>query len=272
MLEGINLTKYFGSLAAVNDVSFEVREGEIVALIGPNGAGKTTLFNLIYGVYGPWSPELKSKEDVQGGITGLFNRIYRVYRPEQSKVSGRVTFMGQDITGLEPYQICRLGVARTHQIVRPFLVMTALENVIVSMIYGAGKSLSNARSEALGFLEFIGLEEKKDMLAQTLNLYERKSLEIAMALATNPRLLLLDEVIAGLTPAEIIEATKVIKRIRDELGITVFWIEHVMKAIQGTAERVLCMHYGEKIAEGTFEEIVDNKQVIDAYLGEQYMF
>ena len=240
MLEGIKLTKYFGALAAVKDLSFMVREGEIVGLIGPNGAGKTTLFNLICGVY----------------------------RPE----SGRMKFLGHDITGLEPYKICRLGIARTHQIVRPFLGMTALENVIVGMLYGAGKSLSNARSEALGFLKFVGLEEKKDTLAQNLNLYERKSLEIARSLATSPRILLLDEALAGLNPAEIIEAKETIERIRDELGITVFWVEHVMKAIKGTAERVIVMHYGEKIAEGTFEEIVNNKKVVDAYLGEKYMF
>ncbi|MFX0210321.1 MAG: ABC transporter ATP-binding protein [Candidatus Hodarchaeota archaeon] len=240
MLEGINVTQYFGSLAAVKELSFIIEEGEIVALIGPNGAGKTTLFNLIHGVYCP--------------------------------TSGRITFMGQNITGLNPYKICRLGIARTHQIVRPFLVMTALENVIVAMLYGAGKSLSNARSEALEFLKFIGLEEKKEILAQNLNLYERKALEIARALATNPQILLLDEVLAGLNPAEIMEAKEVIKRIRDKLGITIFWVEHVMKAIKGTAERVIVMHYGEKIAEGPFEEIVNDKKVIDAYLGEKYMF
>jgi len=240
MLEGINLTKCFGALAAVKDLSFKIEEREIVGLIGPNGAGKTTLFNLICGVY----------------------------RPD----SGRIKFLGHDITGLEPYKICRLGIARTHQIVRPFLNMTALENVVVSMLYGAGKSLSNARSEALGFLKFVGLEDKKDTLAQNLNLYERKSVEIARSLASNPKILLLDEVIAGLNPSEIVEAKKSIERIRDELGITVFWIEHVMKAIKGTVERVIVIQYGEKIAEGTFEEIINNKKVIDAYLGEKYMF
>jgi len=240
MLEVAKLTKCFGVLVAVKDLTFTIKEGEIVGLIGPNGAGKTTLFNLICGVY----------------------------RPD----SGEIKFLDHDVTGLPPHKICRLGISRTHQIVRPFLDMTVIENVMVGLLYGAGERLSNVRSVALELLKFVGLENKKDVPARNLNLFERKVLEMARSLATKPRLLLLDEPVSGLTSTEIEEATKTIRRIRDELGITVFWVEHVMKAIKGTVERIIVMNYGEKIAEGTFEEISNNEKVIDAYLGEKYLF
>jgi branched-chain amino acid transport system ATP-binding protein len=240
MLIGVNVTKYFGSLAAVNNVNFEIKRDEIVGLIGPNGAGKTTLFNLISGIYQPSSGEIK--------------------------------FLERDITGLKPHKICALGLARTHQIPKPFLNMTASQNVMVGALYGGKKNLSNARQESLRLLEFIGLEEKKEALTRHLTVHERKFLEIARALATSPEIVLLDEVVAGLNPTETTQAIALIRRIRDELGITVFWVEHVMRVVKEVAERVIVLHHGEKIAEGEFEKIVKEKNVIDAYLGEKYIF
>jgi branched-chain amino acid transport system ATP-binding protein len=242
MLEGFKVTKYFGGLAAVKDVDFEVREGEIMGLIGPNGAGKTTLFNVITGVYRP--------------------------------TSGRIRFLGEEITGLKPHKICRMGVARTFQLVRPFLSMTALENVISGGLFGRPKALGlkDARREALHYLEFVGLAEKRDVEARKLTLVERKFVEIAMALNTQPRIILLDEVVAGLNPTETVGAMDLIRRIRDDLGVTVFWVEHVMKAVMGVAERIMVLHHGEKIAEGPPDVIAREKKVIDAYLGEKYIF
>ena len=241
MLEGSRVTKYFGGLAAVKNVDFIVKEREIVGLIGPNGAGKTTLFNLISGVYRP--------------------------------TSGKILFEGRDITKLKPYEICHLGIGRTYQIVKPFLNMTTLENVMVGVMFGKKKSISirEARAQALKWLEYVGLEEKKDMLAASLTLASRKMLEVARALATEPKLILLDEVVAGLNPAETLRAMDLIRRIRDELGITVFWVEHVMRAVMGTAERIIVLHHGEKIAEGTPKEIAADERVIEAYLGEKYL-
>ena len=241
MLEGSRVTKYFGGLAAVKNVDFIVKEREIVGLIGPNGAGKTTLFNLISGVYRP--------------------------------TSGKILFEGRDITKLKPYEICHLGIGRTYQIVKPFLNMTTLENVMVGVMFGKKKSISirEARAQALKWLEYVGLEEKKDMPAASLTLASRKMLEVARALATEPKLILLDEVVAGLNPAETLRAMDLIRRIRDELGITVFWVEHVMRAVMGTAERIIVLHHGEKIAEGTPKEIAADERVIEAYLGEKYL-
>lgn len=242
LLEGIRVTKYFGGLAAVNDVDFEVGEKELVGLIGPNGAGKSTLFNCISGIYRP--------------------------------TSGTINFNGVEITHLKPDEICRLGIGRTFQIVRPFLEMTALENVMVAGRFGCGArtSLSDARRSALEHLEFVGLSDKKDRMARDLTLHERRFVEIARALATNPEVVLLDEVLAGLNPTETTEAMGLIRRIRNDLGITVFWVEHVMKAVMGTAERIIVLHHGEKIAEGAPSEIAKNDDVVKAYLGEKYLF
>ncbi|MEM0240407.1 MAG: ABC transporter ATP-binding protein [Candidatus Nezhaarchaeales archaeon] len=239
MLEGKGLSKYFGKLAAIKDVSFKIREKEIVGLIGPNGSGKTTLFNVISGFY----------------------------KPE----TGKVLFMGRDITGLPPFKICKIGIARTFQLIRPFLTMTVLENVMVGSLYGAGKSMAVSREEAVELLKFVGLDRKKDVLASQLNLCERKLLEIARALATKPKVLLLDEPLSGLNPVEILQARELIKRIRDEFGITVFWIEHIMRALRGVVERVIVLNYGEKIAEGPLEEVTRNPKVVEAYLGERWM-
>ena len=242
MLEGIKVTKYFGGLAAVKDVDFNVKEKELIGLIGPNGAGKSTLFNCISGIYRP--------------------------------TTGTIKFQGEEITRLKPDEICRLGIGRTFQIVRPFLEMTALENVMVAAHFGrgTGTSMSDARKDALEHLEFVGLAEKRDRMARDLTLHERRFVEIARALATNPEVVLLDEVLAGLNPTETAEAMGLIRRIRNDLGVTVFWVEHVMKAVMGTAERIIVLHHGEKIAEGTPSEIAENEDVVKAYLGERYLF
>ncbi|MFQ6080444.1 MAG: ABC transporter ATP-binding protein [Candidatus Bathyarchaeia archaeon] len=241
LLEGAKVTKYFGGLAAVKDVDFFIKEGDIVGLIGPNGAGKTTLFNVISGVYRP--------------------------------TSGIIKFNGRDITKLKRHEICRLGIGRTYQIVRPFLNMTVLENVMVGSAFGKDRSVSlgDVRQEALSHLEFVGLLDKKDIPAKNTTLADRKMIEIARALATNPRILLLDEVVAGLNPTETSQAMELIRKIRDELGVTVFWVEHVMKAVMGLAERIIVLHHGELIAEGTPRKIASEKRVIDAYLGETYL-
>jgi len=243
LLEGIKVTKNFGGLPALSNVDFLIREKEIVGLIGPNGAGKTTLFNVISGIYRP--------------------------------TSGAIKFDGRDVSHLKPHEICNLGIGRTFQIVIPFVEMTVLDNVVVGLLYGRGRGrtigMREARSEALKCLDFVGLSEKKNLSARSLTIAERKMLEMARALSTGPKIILLDEVVAGLNPTETLQAMNLVKRIRDELGITVFWVEHVMKAVMGVAERVMVLHHGEKIAEGHPKEIAENKAVIDAYLGEKYI-
>lgn len=239
MLEGKGVTKYFGGLAAVKDVDFIIREKEILGLIGPNGAGKTTLFNVITGVY---------RAD-----------------------AGTITFHGKNITGLKTHETCRQGIARVFQLVRPFSNMTVLDNVMVGVLARERSvSASEAREEAKWYLEFTGLSDKKEALAKNLTLFARKRLELSRALATRPKLLLLDEYAAGLNPSEILQANKLIRTLRDEMGMTVFWVEHVMRAVMETSERVMVLHHGEKIAEGTPQEIAKDERVVDAYLGERY--
>jgi len=236
LLRGESITKKFGGLLVLNGVSFEVNKGEIVGLIGPNGAGKTTLFNIISGVFPP--------------------------------TSGKIIFEGKDITGLKSHQICKLGIARTFQLVRPFSNMSVLENVLSGALFGRDGTidLEKARERALSVLDFVGLR-KMDVLAKNLTLHEKKLLEIARALATNPKVLLIDEVMAGLNAIEIQDTMKLIRRIRDELGVTIIWIEHVMRAVMGLAERVIVLAYGRVIADGKPEEVANNPAVIDAYLG-----
>lgn len=239
ILVGEKISKRFGGVNALNQIDFEIYQNEIVGLIGPNGAGKTTLFNVISGMYSP--------------------------------NSGKIYFEGLDITGLKPHIICRLGVTRTFQIVRPFLHMSVLENVKVGFLFGREriKSLIKAEKKAFEIVEFVGLKEKVHFPAHALTIADRKRLEIARALATKPKILLLDEVLAGLTPAEIHQAMNLIESIRNELGITIFMIEHVIKAIVGLSNRIIVLHYGEKIAEGTVNEISTHPKVIEAYLGKE---
>jgi branched-chain amino acid transport system ATP-binding protein len=230
------VSKDFGGLCAVNRVSLEVREGEIVGLIGPNGAGKTTLFNMIAGAIRP--------------------------------SSGRVLFKGEDVTRLGAHQRCKRGIARTFQIVRPFPDLTVLENVAVGRVYGrdAVHRRRLAESDAAGELARVGLAGQATVEARHLTLVNRKRLELARALASRPALLLLDELLAGLNPTEVLEAMDLIRAIRAD-GISVIMVEHVVKAIFGISDRVVVMSAGERIAEGTPAEIAGNERVIDAYLG-----
>jgi branched-chain amino acid transport system ATP-binding protein len=238
LLEIENLSKAFGGVLAVRHLDFTVSEGEILGLIGPNGSGKTTLFNL---------------------ITGLL-------KPD----TGRIRFNNKDITGIAPYKICQSGVARTFQLVRPFTQMTPLENVMVGRAYGSDPVLNTgqARIESEEILALAGLAGKPVRTAAMLGLVDRKRLEIARALATKPKLLLLDEMMAGLNPTEIEDAMRLVKGIRDS-GVTLIVVEHVMRAVLGISDRVIVLNVGEKIAEGTPQEIASDSQVIEAYLGEE---
>jgi len=238
ILEGKGVTKYFGGLAAVSNVDFNVEQGEAFGLIGPNGAGKTTLFNLISAALAPRS--------------------------------GTIRFKGRYITGLSPYRICRMGVARTFQIVKVFADMPVLNNVVLGAYFGMspGMSSKDAVREATELLEFVGLSEVKEIPAKDLTLANQKRLEVARALATNPELLLLDEMMAGLNPTELAQAMELVARIRDK-GITIIMIEHVMKAIMNVCERIMVLHHGAKIAEGTPQEIATSETVIKVYLGEK---
>ena len=238
ILEGEKVTRYFGGLAAVSDVDFYVDQGEILGLIGPNGAGKTTLFNLISATLVP--------------------------KP------GIIRFKGTDITGMKPYKICRLGIARTFQTVKIFSNLPAVENVRIGSFFGAGTkiSASEATREAEKMLDFVGLSNVAGVPAHDLTLSNQKKLEVARALATRPEVLLLDEMMAGLTQTEVTQAMELVRKIQSE-GITVVMIEHVMKAIMNVCGRIVVLNYGKKLAEGTPQEITSNPAVIEIYLGEQ---
>lgn len=227
------LTKFFGGLRAVSDLSFEIKGGEILGLIGPNGAGKTTVFNLIAGFIPP--------------------------------SDGEILFNGENINGLKPYAITRKGIARTFQIVKPFKKLTVLENVTLAAFLRL-PARRDAESEAGKILEKVGLRPKSSAQAVDLTLSEQKRLEIARALATAPKLLLLDEPMGGLNPTEIDQASKLVKDIcRD--GVTIIWVEHVLKAIMNVSDRVVVINYGKKIGEGSPAQVVENPEVIAAYLG-----
>ncbi|MCL4458666.1 MAG: ABC transporter ATP-binding protein [Chloroflexi bacterium] len=236
LLEVNNLTKRFGGLVANDRINVEVNQGEIVGMIGPNGAGKTTLFNCIAGFY----------------------------RPDE----GSVRFDRQMITGYTPERICQLGLARTFQIMRIFKDMTVLENVMVGGFCHTADA-KQTRKTALEVLEFVGLADKQSILGANLTTADKKRLEVARALATRPKLLMLDEAMAGLNPKEQQEAVELIYRLRDR-GITLFLVEHVMEVIMPISDRVLVLDYGKKIAEGMPQEIAQNEDVIRAYLGDRY--
>jgi len=239
MLEIEGLSKSFGGLKAVNHLNLNIYEGEIFGVIGPNGSGKTTAFNL---------------------ITGFL-------KPDD----GTVRFKGKDITGIKSHQICKAGIARTFQLVKPFVRMTVLQNVMAGRAYGKrpAQGMKQIRSEAEELLKFAGLWSKGSVIASQLGLADRKRLEITRALATKPELLLLDETMAGLNPAEIQDAMRLMKEIRAS-GITIMLVEHVMQVVLGISDRIAVMNAGENIAEGKPEHIVSNKEVVAAYLGRQY--
>ncbi|MCI0475485.1 MAG: ABC transporter ATP-binding protein [Anaerolineales bacterium] len=235
-LQVAGLSKSFGGLKAVNNVTFEVAESEIIGLIGPNGSGKTTTLNLLTGFLKP--------------------------------SAGTVTFKGENITGRPRSQMCPKGIARTFQIVKPFLGLTALENVMIGKLYGreSAKSLKAAAEESREALARVGMADKARVLAKDLTLMQRKRLELARALAAKPQLLLLDELMAGLNPKEADDTCALIKQIRDS-KITILMVEHIVKAICSLSDRVVVLNMGEKIAEGPPDEITRNPQVIDVYLG-----
>ncbi|MHB8069644.1 MAG: ABC transporter ATP-binding protein [Desulfobaccales bacterium] len=239
ILQVKEVSRRFGGLQALSDVSFELDQGQILGLIGPNGAGKTTLFNVINGVYPP--------------------------------SSGEVVFRDERITGLPSYEVARRGLARAHQVVRPLNDLTVRENVMVGACFGRERhSRSAAAAVADQALTQVGLRDRADQMAGNLNVAQKKRLELARALAAHPYLLLLDEVLAGLNPSEIGGMMETIRRIRDE-GITILMIEHVMQAVMSVSDRIIVLDYGQLIAAGKPEEVASNPQVIEAYLGDPEM-
>lgn len=238
ILEIVRVSKKFGGVIALSDVQFSVEQGQIFGVIGANGAGKTTLFSIISGFYPP--------------------------------STGTIRFKGEDITRKKPFEICRKGIVRTFQVVRPFQNMSVLKNVMIGKLFGKDRMTDQKKAEieARHILDLVGLSEKSETAAGELTLVDQKRLELARALTTNPDILLLDEVLAGLTPAETSEAMGIIRNVHLSMGFTILMVEHVMKAVVDLCDRILVLHYGKKIAEGTPEEIAENPDVIAAYLGE----
>ena len=237
LLEVDKVTRTFGGLAAVRDVSFQIASGEIVGLIGPNGAGKTTLFNVVTGFLFP--------------------------------THGEVRFDDQRISGLLPDRVCHRGIGRTFQVVKPFGNMTTLENAMVGTFFREPDP-RRAEQAAGEILEYLGLTPRRDVLAKNLTIADRKRLEVARALGTQPKLLLLDEVMAGLNPAEVADMLRLLREIRGR-GITLLVIEHIMAAIMAISDRILVLHNGGLIAQGPPRQVANDQAVIDAYLGERYL-
>lgn len=238
VLKTEKVTKKFGDLKALDAVDVTLNEGIILGMIGPNGSGKTTLFNVISGIYAP--------------------------------ASGEVHYKGEKITKKKPHVICRMGIARTFQVVQPFSRMTVLENVMVSALHGKGLGLKEGKEKAVEVLEFVGLKEKIDSQPENITTPDRRRLELARALATEPEIILLDETMAGLTPKEIEEVLDLLREV-NKRGISIFMVEHIMRAIMTLCEKIIVLNYGRKIAEGSSAEVAENEEVIKAYLGDRYV-
>jgi branched-chain amino acid transport system ATP-binding protein len=232
------ITKSFGKLIALDGIDLLLHKGETLGMVGPNGSGKTTLFNILSGIYLP--------------------------------TAGMIFYRGEKIIGKSSHAICKMGIARTFQVVQPFTKMTLLENVMVGALYGSGLDLLEARKKGEEILEFVGLKEKIHLFPDGLTTADRRRLELARALATNPEIILLDETMAGLTPAETEEAINLLQDIQKQ-GITLFVVEHIMKVVMSLCTRIIVLNYGQKIAEGTPQEVLKNSEVIKAYLGDRYV-
>ena len=235
LLEVAGLTKRFSGLVALSDVNLQVSKGEILGLIGPNGSGKTTLFNVISGSLHP--------------------------------NGGRITFNGHNIAGLPSYKVCKLGVARTFQIPQPFPDMSVIENIRVARLFGRSKNARSDLDDPENVCKLVGLDAKREVLARSLTVSDKKRLEVGRALATSPTLLLFDEFAAGLTAQESKWATEFVKTLRDSYGITIIWTEHVMRVIMSAVDRVAVLDHGVKIAEGTPQEVVKSEHVLAVYFG-----